>query len=188
MKCRYCKSTLAEETIKCPNCSTFQGWRHYVYNINVALAVLVALITILSAKPVVELLEEKRAEIKVSILDGSFSEIQFLLANIGNRPAAIVQVELQTKKESAALSSTYYLSNKLKEKLLAPGKAVVITGENGEAIPGFIPHELRIGAWNNRDCELVIVYVQLNGVKEYYHYPFSCHLLDKHNKLLNSDA
>jgi len=173
-ECTFCRKELNENARKCQYCGEFQNWKRHLHNVNITFAIIIAILTLLTAKPLVEFFKEKRADIKVSILSGSHSNIEFLIANIGNRPAAVTQIEIRSKDPNKKLSITYYLANHLGNTLLEPGQATVLTGKNGGIIPGFIPHEIRIGAMNNKDCNLVVDYVQLNGNKESLHYPFSC--------------
>lgn len=136
------------------------------------------LLSISLTPPIKELIDGKRADIRVSILEGDPKEITFMISNIGNRPAGISGIEIESSLKSG--SATWFLQSDLDKKVLEPGKAYIIKASNGSLIPEPIPHEVRAMlekkkiSLDHHQCQLVITYIQLDGDKYYLPYNFPC--------------
>lgn len=128
-------------------------------------------VSIWAAPPIKEMLEAKRADIKVSILEGDFAHMVFMISNTGNQPAGLAQIEIESKLKHG--SGSWYLYSELDKKLLEPGKAYIVKASNGSAVPAAIPHEIQAALGQRgmlekaKTCNLVIQYVQISGTKEY---------------------
>lgn len=181
-ECRDCKTVLDSAASKCHHCGSFQNWRRYFGAGSLLAGFVLTWVSIWAAPPVQELLDAKRANIEVSILNGDFMQVQFMLANTGNRPAGLAEIQIDSDYEGG--SGTWFLRSELDNQLIAPGEAHVVVATNGSLIPQPVSHEDK-AAWRrlnlpteDKECELVVKYIQLNGTKEYLVYPFLCDRID----------
>lgn len=107
-----------------------------------------------------------------------------MLSNVGNQPAGLSQVEIKGKTKYG--SASWYIKSDFDKKLIEPAKAYIIKASNEgfTPMPQHISHEFRsfyrsqLGEPLKEECDLVIQYVQLNGVKEYLYHPFPCDVID----------
>ncbi|MCF7373784.1 hypothetical protein L3V27_23155 [Vibrio sp. J2-3(2022)] len=185
-KCKECKSDINEEATKCAQCGSFQNWRRYFNSIAIVAGFILTWLSIWTAPPIKELRMDRNAEIKISILDGDFTQLTFMLSNIGNSPAALSQIMISSKLESG-IKPTWYLYSELDKKLLLPNQAHVVKASNSSVIPSAVPHEFVV-AYNERygkaqaNCHLVLEYIQLDGSKRFESLPFVCHPVDPSNE------
>ncbi len=197
--CKDCKKEISVNAKKCCHCGSYQNWMRFFNQSLLVTGFILTWVSIWAASPIADLLDEKRADIRVSILEGDYSNIVFMMSNVGSRAAGLAQIEIESK------SRTWYLHTKLDKKLIEPGKAYILKGHNEFGLPSFVSHEIRTylsKRYSNlkfdNNCKLVIQYVQMNGVKEYMYYPFRCGIGDiklgdsrigkeKHNKEKSAD-
>ena len=152
--CRECKQPLNQEAIKCHECGAYQNWRRFVSSSGLLAGFVLTWVSIWAAPPIKELLESKRADIKVSILKGDHSHVTFMVSNVGNRSAGLSQIEIESTPKNKSIS--WYLYSELDNKLIEPGKAYIVKASNGSVIPSAIPHELRRIMPEKANCNLVI--------------------------------
>lgn len=176
--CRECKNPINTGATKCHYCGAYQNWYRFLRSGALLAGFILTWASIWAAPPVKDMLEEKRAEIQVSILEGDFSNIVFMISNTGSQPAGLAQIEIESKIKSG--SGAWFLYSELDKKLLEPGKAYIVKASNGSAVPAAIPYEFQESLRQrgvlekSKTCNLVIQYVQMNGTKEYLYYPFPC--------------
>ncbi|AMG07163.2 hypothetical protein J8A20_06925 [Vibrio parahaemolyticus] len=178
-QCIECKSELKAGAKKCAQCGAVQNWRRYVSPVVITAGFILTWLSIWTAPPIKELFVEYKAEMKISILEGDHTQLTFMLSNVGNSPAALSRINIYNVEQSG-ISTTAYLQSKLDNQLLNPNEAHVVTASNRSAIPSAIPHEI-IAAYTERygviekNCHLILEYVQLNGTKEHLYFPFACY-------------
>jgi hypothetical protein len=175
--CCECKEQINQAATRCHHCTAQQGWLRFMVKGPVVATFVLTMVSIMSAQPIAELIQKKTAEINVSILEGDFLHTTFMVSNTGNRPAGLTQVEITTEGKYGGAS--WYLITDLDNKLIEPGKAYVLKGANGSAIPEPLSHEhlaamTKAGVKPEEKCDLVLQYVQMNGTKYYQHLPFAC--------------
>ncbi len=178
-QCCECKETLNEGALRCHSCGSYQNWKRFLNFGHLSAGLFLICVSILAAPPIAKLFHEDKVDFKISILEGDMLKFKFMLANAGNLPAALTKIEIENNVERGG---TWYVESDLKNKLIAPGKAYIITASNGSAIPEPIDHEVRC-IYNDRfgkpiknNCNLVIKYIELNGTKAYLYYPFPCRI------------
>lgn len=178
--CRECKEPINDGATKCPHCTAQQNWFRLFGNGAVLAGLALALVSIWTAKPIVEFFDAKKADINVSILDGDNLHMIFMVSNTGSRPAGLLQIEIQSKTKGG--TGSWYLRSDLDKKLIEPGKAYVLNASNGSVIPSPISHEIRSVLHDKNisaeSCDLVLQYVQMNGTKVYQYFPFPCYPVD----------
>lgn len=176
--CRYCKQLINASATKCHHCGAYQNWLRFLGTGALVAGFVLTWVSIWAAPPIKEMLETKQAEIKVSILEGDFSHMVFMISNAGTQPAGLAQNEIESTLKHG--SGSWYLYSELDKKLLEPGKAYIVKASNGSAVPAAIPHEIQAvlsekGMLDKaKTCNLVVQYVQLSGRKEYLYHPFPC--------------
>jgi hypothetical protein len=183
-KCLYCKSDLESGAIKCAQCGSFQNWRKYGSFLVIAAGFVLTWLSIWTAPPIKALFDQK-AEMRISILEGSFTQVTFMLSNVGNSPAALSNINISAVLGSG-VKPTWYLSSDLDNTILKPNQAHIIKASNDAVIPSFVPHEIQVAYYEkygliDKSCDLILEYVQLNGTKEYLSYPFACNTVDPMN-------
>jgi len=176
--CRDCKQPIKIDATKCHHCGTYQNWFRFLGTSVLLAGFVLTWVSIWAAPPIKQMLEAKRADIKVSILEGDFSHMTFMISNTGNQPAGLAQIEIESKLKHG--SGSWYLYSELDKKLIEPGKAYVVKASNGSVVPAAVPHEVQailaqrdLSAMEKK-CNLIIQYVQMNGTKECLYYPFLC--------------
>jgi ribosomal protein L40E len=187
--CRECKQTISEGASKCHNCGAYQNWRRFISSSALLAGFVLTWISIWAAPPVNKMLQDNRADLKISVIEGSNKEISFMLSNVGNQPAGLSQIVIESKNRHG-FSTWWHIRNDLDLRLLEPGKAHIIKGSNGSIIPEHIAHEFQV-AWQRqygkpmkKECDLVVQYVQLDGTKEYLYHPFPCQDIEPINKII----
>jgi hypothetical protein len=121
--CRECKQTINVGATKCHHCGAYQNWLRFLGTSALLAGFVLTWVSIWAAPPIKQMLEAKRADIKVSILDGDFSHMTFMISNTGNQPAGLAQIEIESKLKHG--SGSWYLYSDLDKKLIEPGKAYV---------------------------------------------------------------
>lgn len=176
--CRDCKQPINAGASKCHHCGAHQNWLRFLGTGALVAGFVLTWVSIWAASPVKEMLEAKRADIRISILEGDFSQMVFMISNTGTQPAGLAQIEIESKLEHGP--GFWYLYSELDKKLLEPGKAYIVKASNGSAVPAAIPHEIQAvlsqrGMLDKtKTCNLVVQYVQMSGAKEYLYHPFPC--------------
>jgi hypothetical protein len=177
--CRDCKKEIPIDAKKCFQCGAYQNWMRYFNQSLLIAGFLLTWLSIWAAPPIVKMLDSQRADINVSILEGDHTQITFMIANSGSQPAGLSQIEIESKTTSD-LYSSWYLKTKLDKSLLEPGKAYIVEANNGSTVPAAVSHEIQSAMSHMHDiemdknCRLVVQYVQMSGTKEYLYHPFSC--------------
>ena len=183
--CKDCKQELAKNASKCHHCGAYQNFlRRYLGLGTLWSGFVLTWLSIWIAPPIKDLFEKEETKIRVSILESDFSTITFMVANVGNIPAGLSQIQIESKLNDSSIS--WYLQSDMDQKLIEPNKPLIIKASNGSVIPEAIPHEAQLalmmakGSLEKR-CNLVIEYIQLNGTKVYAQYPFACIPVDPYH-------
>lgn len=178
-KCRECRQAISRDATRCHHCTAYQNYFRFLGTAALLAGFALTLISILLAPPIKDLFEEKKADITISILEGDFNNITFMISNMGNRPAGLSQIEIDATLKYG--EGAWYLYSDLDKKLIEPGKAYIVKASNGSAIPAAMSQEIQsviqknnMPAKNNQ-CKLVIQYVQMDGTKYYMSHPFFCY-------------
>lgn len=175
--CCECSQSIKIASKKCHHCGSYQNWYRFIGIYAVIAGFILTIISILAAQPIKDLIENKRADLKVSILKSDHTSMVFMLSNIGKRPAGLVQIDIESRNMSGNLKS-WFLESDIDESLIEPDKAYIIKGSNDGVIPQHIPHEVQAAMKDQKivgkTCDLVVNYIQLNGQKEKLIYPFRC--------------
>ncbi len=176
-ECRDCIQPIKDKAIKCNHCGAYQNWLRFIGTGTLLAGFVLTWISIWAASPIKDAIEPKHADLKISILDSDYSHITFMISNVGNRSAGLVQIEIEAKGEFGP--TTWYLNSELDKQLLDPGKAYIVEASNNHAIPKAHSQEVQAylsgkGIKFEKNCDLVLQYVQLNGNKEYLYYSFPC--------------
>lgn len=186
VKCIECKSDLISGAKKCARCGAFQNWRRYTNPIVIVTGFILTWISIWTAPPVKEIFTKHKAEMRISIFEGDFSYLKFMLSNIGNSPAALSEIRISAVLDSG-LKASWYLNSELDKKLIKPNQAHIVTASNSFVIPSVVSHEFltiyreRYGSFP-KNCNLILEYVQLSGAKEYFSTPFACRAINPATK------
>lgn len=89
--CRVCQERISALATKCPHCSSYQDWRVRISPVNMALALLVALVSVVSmAVPMVKsALTPDNSQLAITYLDRADVTVPIVVSNKGSRPAVI---------------------------------------------------------------------------------------------------
>lgn len=179
--CKDCKSELKPEARKCAECGSHQGLvRRWTSPFVICAGFAVTVFTLLNFPQIKDATEAKRAVINVSIVKGDFGEILFMVANTGNRPAAIESAEIRSTTK-AGNPIWFYLQSPLKDSLLKPGEAVLAKATDSGGIPADMTYQFQLSHMENRiprNCVLEIGLVQIDGRHEQVDLPFHCSPID----------
>lgn len=180
--CCDCNQSIKIASKKCHHCGSYQNWYRFIGIYAVVAGFILTIISILAAQPIKDLIENKRADLKVSILKSDNTSMVFMLSNIGKRPAGLIQIDIESKNINGNLK-TWFLESSINKSLIEPDKAYIIKGSNDGVIPLHIPHEIQAVMKDRqiigKTCDLVVNYIQLNGQKEKLIYPFKCFDFDQ---------
>ena len=90
IKCVVCKEPIAQDALKCIHCNSYQDWKRYIFFSNSVLALLIALVSVLTvAIPVLHNSFKSEEEfISISVVDVE-SDLILLAINSGTRPGVI---------------------------------------------------------------------------------------------------
>lgn len=95
-RCRFCKEPMNDGAVYCTKCNNFQNWRRYVSFSSTMLALLIALITVLSSifPQIYRYFETPSSQVTVAVLDLEENAFRLVAANNGNRKATIARSTL----------------------------------------------------------------------------------------------
>lgn len=197
-ECSECKGKINEEANKCYQCGSFQNWKKHIGPLTIAtgllltwLSIVFTWLSILNVPSIKEIFSTPKAELRLSIFDSDYEHVSFMVSNVGNSPAAYFETKISVGLELGS-SKTFYLKSDLDKKLIEPNHAYVVHASNGGVIPHMIPHEIQY-MYNKRygkieeNCHLILEYIQLNGIKEYLYYPFSCMSIESNENLFDDN-
>jgi len=93
-RCRVCKERIYPGATRCTACNSYQNWRRYFDVSAVVLALLVALISVVSAvgPQIVALLPPWGSDLKIRSYYFSADTVSLLVENIGNKPGYVGKV------------------------------------------------------------------------------------------------
>ena len=176
--CRECKQKINVNATRCHYCGANQDWMRYItgrLGLLTLTALLVSLVTILTAQPIRDRFVAKRADISVSILEGDGLYTTFMVSNVGNRAAGLAQITIESRNRKT--SATWYLTSDLDKKIIEPGKSYMIKASNGGEVPAVLPLEEASAIKTvindvSPNYNLVLSYFQANGRKEVLYIPF----------------
>ena len=96
--CKNCKQELAKDASKCHHCGSYQNFlRRYLGLGTLLSGFVLTWLSIWIAPPIKNFLEKEEAKIRVSMLESGFSIITFMVANVGNIPAGLSQIQIESK-------------------------------------------------------------------------------------------
>lgn len=108
--CSTCREPIHPRAKKCKTCDSYQDWRRHLSMSSSVLALLVALVSVLSfAVPMaVELFRKDGSNIAIALQEMQGSNIYFMASNSGNRPGAIgdgaINIRYGTDRRTIPLS------------------------------------------------------------------------------------
>ena len=140
MKCRTCRKEIEPGAKKCVECDSYQDWRRFLAMGNTTLALLVALISVITAAlPAIEkLLQEGTATvtgvvgmaevdlstpIDLSVPSREVTSLLLLLTNSGDRDALIATVWVWPDQDTLSYQGRFHSDLEIATKLLIPAKS-----------------------------------------------------------------
>ncbi|MER8882427.1 hypothetical protein [Mesorhizobium sp. M0590] len=122
VRCRQCSLSIPESAHICTHCQSFQDWRRWFAVSNTVLALLTALISVLSfAVPsFIGLLHSPRSDMAAPMITLEGTTIRLLVNNNGDAPGVFVR----------AVTKSDYLAGATKIRLRDDQKAIVAPGSN----------------------------------------------------------
>src|SRR5260370_35611066 len=97
--CRVCREAIKQGARKCVHCNSFLDWRGWLGISETALALLVALVTVMGATAprVVELFTPKYSELRVSIRQVFGQNLEWVASNQGNKNSQLLSANISAK-------------------------------------------------------------------------------------------
>ena len=100
-KCRTCKGELNPGAAYCLHCKCYQNWRRHLNLSSSVLALIVALVSVVSATApgIINSLRHQYSRVDLSVLDCKHNQFVLLAVNQGNRRAVVASVALSVSME-----------------------------------------------------------------------------------------
>lgn len=111
--CKLCSEEIKKGAIICIHCNSFQDWRRFLTISNTTLALLIALITVISSTvpPFLRATERPHSRIKLQFLEADQWSIYFSASNLGNRKGTIKSVVIWVYYEGEQPKKRYTIVN-----------------------------------------------------------------------------
>lgn len=108
--CSTCREQIQRGAKKCKTCDSYQDWRRFLNMSSSVLALLVALVSVLSfATPIaVNMLRKDGSNLTITLQAVQARNIYFLASNSGNRPGGIGDAQLRLHYGSTTLRIPLY--------------------------------------------------------------------------------
>lgn len=169
--CVICGEKIPAPAIKCTHCESFQDWRRYVSFSTTVLALLTALVSVISASlpGIVELFRGHDSSLAVAFqTDDREGGILLLASNSGDRPGGIAEIILRVPVKLQQKTFSGILDERVAHSVLSPQQStqfrVMFFFEEGK------PSEQDIGD----KCELVVRTAEFSGRPGSFSFPRSC--------------
>ncbi|HVR37584.1 MAG TPA: hypothetical protein VMU84_00700 [Thermoanaerobaculia bacterium] len=134
-KCRHCSASIPEKAFRCNDCGTFQNWRRWIPASEVTLALILSIISVLSAiiPPVVNYLSNQSETYTHVVGTGKIGEeptIRVLVTNSGKRSSYVKSGRIlfdrkDDKTRIDAVDTDLNVQNR-DEALIPPGEHAII--------------------------------------------------------------
>lgn len=183
--CIACKEPIHINAVKCCHCEQFQNWRRHLIFSGIVLSLLIAFFSVIGLViPVIQrAFVIERADLKLAVVSGDFDRINFILSNLGRRPAVIQEVTVKSKINGAY--KTDFLYPEILGKVIEPNKSYsILTVTDNHIIPKVVPPLLDAAAprgWHT--CFLAVQIIHFDGMLELQQFPFKCNIPAESNNL-----
>ena len=126
-RCVVCKESIRQSARKCVHCESYQGWRRHIAVGDAFLALLVALVSVLSLSlPIFrEIYSSNNSEVRVTFQDAQGRYLFMIASNTGTKPGTVGRANLViTGLEGASFPE---------------GRAYLSKGPLGSLFEGIVP-------------------------------------------------
>lgn len=182
--CKYCKSDIERGAIKCPRCRSFLGRLGWLRNATTELSILSIVIAVFALSlPAIKLLLPQKSELTVTVLKSEGKTFEFMVSNKGNRPAVIIQGELEfpsTYKGDHLVNWVRLEEHDFRQIIIEPEKTYRFASDTMSGIaplqpnPGLSVDISSVIQAIPENCSLKLVYVDFNGSENVISKPYRC--------------
>jgi len=182
--CRYCRSEIPADALKCPRCRSFLSRFSWARNATTELSLLSLAVSVLALSlPAIKALLPQRSDLTVSVLKAEGKRFEFMVSNRGNRPAAITQagIEFPSHQNGSTLSNWVRLEeSQFGPQMIEPEKSYRFSAD---VMSGLPPLQLNPGVAAEapklvhvfpENCSLKLVYVDFRGTETVLRTPYRC--------------
>jgi hypothetical protein len=142
--CAVCKEPIQAGALKCIHCESYLDWRGYLAVSQTTLALLIALISVVSSMvpPLVDWMSRHYSDIHAEVRQPYLDRLEISVANTGNRPGMLVSVSLAALKADGNRVGPILLQTQ-SDGVVGPGQSIVAQLTiHPEDVVGFLawPH------------------------------------------------
>jgi hypothetical protein len=175
IKCVVCKNPIAQEALKCIHCNSYQDWKRYIFFSNSVLALLIALVSVLTvAIPVLSNSFKSEEElISISVVDVK-SDLILLAINSGTRPGVVKP----TAKLTIFTENTDKLTLHLRHNTESQGdfSNLIVSPNNSVMLYAYSPYFFfsQNDTDKNKKCVLEITIIRFDSSTRQISRSFEC--------------
>jgi hypothetical protein len=151
-QCRICKSEMNQGAVFCLHCKSYQNWRRYLNLSSSVLALLVALVSVLSATlpQIIQSLEQQNSILQCSLVESDNAAFIVLVVNQGNRRAVISKTTLLLDTNEA-----FRLAINDSSRIVAAGEVRDLVIRANESRAADLKYLLSLKYWNGENNDRV---------------------------------
>jgi len=173
LACLTCKEPIREGAKKCKTCDSYQDWRRHLQISSSVLALLVALVSVLSfAAPIAaDLMQEDGSKATISLQTVQGGNVYFMASNAGNRPAGVGNATLTVRYGNETTRLPLYRTGE--PPFIPPGGsqqlAYTLSEDQRQMIPSMFVRQRNLKGGSKPDTSgevrLIVEAIEFDGVK-----------------------
>jgi hypothetical protein len=153
-KCRDCKEPLNAGAARCKECGSFQDWRHAVDRTQVALGLVLLILTVLALEPVRKLFFGSAPDLEAKIVAADEQFVTLVISNFGGGPGIVSELYVTVEPPGSGSWTSAITFPNVPDPIIRPGESRVVRFEHRGQIPRVaVPGEVDQGQL--RGCNLV---------------------------------
>jgi hypothetical protein len=183
-ECQYCCSEIESTATKCPRCRSYLGRLSWLRNATTEFSVISVLVAVLALSlPAIKSLLPQKSQLVVAILKSEGTSFEFMVSNMGNRPAAITQAGLEFTSTHNGKQISHWTrleESDFRSSMVEPGKAYRFSADSMSGLPPMQPNpgvsEEVPELMKNmpKKCSLKLVYADFDGSEKIIREPYRC--------------